>query len=52
MAKSDHSDRTRQERIERLRVRLAGLASQSPDQIALQLPGILKGILDLLEDEL
>lgn len=44
--RSDHSDRTKAERIERLRERLARVTSP------MQLVGVLKGILDLLSDEL
>lgn len=47
MARSDHSDRDKQERIERLRQRLAA-APQTRQAIL----GIIKGILDLLADEL
>lgn len=48
--RSDHGDRSKEERIERLRRRLAELDSLSP--VAVKLRGILQGVLDLLEDEL
>lgn len=53
MANDVHSDgapRTKQERIERLRVRLKELDRLSP--VAVKLRNVLSGILDLLADEL
>lgn len=49
MARSDHSDRSKAERIERLRRRLDELkrTGTSPGLIA-----VIQGILDLLADEL
>lgn len=47
MARSDHSDRDKLERINRLRERIA--AGPQTRQAVL---GIIKGILDLLADEL
>jgi hypothetical protein len=49
MTRSDHSDRAVAERIERLRVRLSELKLHGPD---MQLANVIKGILDLLADEL
>lgn len=47
MARSDHSDRDKRERIERLRQRLSD-ARERPAALA----AVLKGLLDLLADEL
>lgn len=44
--RSDHSDRDKRDRIERLRKRLD--AARTPEQLR----GVLQGILDLLADEL
>lgn len=52
MARSDHSDRTKAERIERLKQRMGEQPSNNPAAEVLKLRGILKGILDLLADEL
>lgn len=46
MARSDHSDRDKMERIERLRQRLADAVTHQ------RLVGVVKGLLDLLADEL
>lgn len=46
MARSDHSDRDKHERIERLRERLREAKTWE------QLRNVLKGVLDLLADEL
>jgi hypothetical protein len=48
--RSDHSDRDKRDRIERLRKRLADVPCKSSGELALR--GILQGILDLLADEL
>lgn len=50
MARSDHSDRSKAERIARFKQRLAELDSLSP--VAVKLRNVLAGILDLLADEL
>lgn len=47
MARSDHSDRDKAERIARLSRRLDAIKTADPFLVA-----ILKGILDLLADEL
>lgn len=47
MARSDHSDRSKAERIQRLKERVAAMP-QTREAIV----GILKGLLDLLADEL
>lgn len=46
MSAQDDKRRTRRERIERLRKRLDNAAGSSPLLVA-----VLKGVLDLLEDE-
>lgn len=46
MARSDHSDRDKRDRIERLRERLREAKTWE------QLRNVLKGVLDLLADEL
>lgn len=50
MARSDHSDRDKAERIDRLVQRLRDAAGE-PDELT-RLRGIIRGILDLLADEL
>lgn len=50
-ARSDHSDRTAQERVRRLKERLEGVRVPPGSPIA-ALKGVLQGILDLLADEL
>lgn len=50
MARSDHSDRDRAERIARLKMRLERIPAS--DANASYLAGVLKGVLDLLADEL
>lgn len=49
MARSDHSDRSPQERVQRLRERLRDV---KPPNTTPQLIGILHGLLDLVADEL
>lgn len=48
--RSDHSDRDKSDRIERLRKRLR--EAQQSGNTQRELPNILQGILDLLADEL
>lgn len=48
MARSDHSDRSKAERIARLKQRLADATPAGPATLAV----VLKGVLDLLADEL
>lgn len=51
MARSDHSDRSKAERIERLRRRLQKQADENyPSQR--DIIAVIQGILDLLADEL
>lgn len=50
MPRSDHSDRDKRDRIERLRRRLDQVQTASVE--GAQLVSVIKGILDLLEDEL
>lgn len=49
MARSDHSDRDKRERIERLRKRLDTFVRETGNH---PLVTVIKGILDLLDDEL
>lgn len=48
--RSDHSDRDKRERIERLRQRVRKMSQDDPSNIVVA--GIFLGILDLLADEL
>lgn len=48
--RSDHSDRTKAERIERLRERLRVV--ENSDAAPRGLVNVIKGVLDLLSDEL
>lgn len=52
MSVQDDRQRTRRERINRLRKRLDEITHQYPTGAPPRFAGILKGILDLLEDEL
>lgn len=49
--RSDHSDRDKRDRIERLRKRLQDIRLAN-DEASQVLVGVLRGILDLLADEL
>ena len=52
-ARSDHSDRSKRDRIERLRKRVDDLQQHGPATAEIRsLIGILRGLLDLLADEL
>jgi hypothetical protein len=52
MARSDHSDRDKRDRIERLRKRLDAIVIADVDATAKRLRDVLRGLLDLLADEL
>ena len=51
MPRSDHSDRDKRDRIERLRKRLEAVKETSTNTDP-RLIGLLQGLLDLLADEL